>query len=236
MGVLEVRSKSQTALDWATVRDGLGEVAITSEVVLSELAIHEFAIDESSVWKASTRECTVPEVAADEVAPGEQTPITVDVLERTADEIWGHLSTFNRETLEIAELEVTFIPLDVSEILWIDPLWSHGPSFCDCCQDISSTATASFALSHVVLAHESSSRKVLVLYLRRPRQVVDSSVLCGRFRYSDLKEAARRVSLWVLYVIEQVRMICKVAIGGCVRQLHREKVRRRGMLGCWVEV
>jgi hypothetical protein len=69
-----------------------------------------------------------------------------------------------------------------------------------------------------------------------PTTVVDWSALDGRFRYSDLKEAARRVSLWVLYVIEQVPMICKVAIGGCVRQLHREKVRRRGMLGCWVEV
>ena len=84
---------------------------------MSESAIHELAIDESSVWKASTRERTVREVAADEVAPGEHTPIAVDVLERTADEIRGHLSAFNRETLEIAELEVTFIPLDVSKIL-----------------------------------------------------------------------------------------------------------------------
>ena len=36
----------------------------------------------------------------------------------------------------------------------------------------------------------------------------------GRFRYSDLKEAARRGSLWVLYVVERVLMICKVGVGG----------------------
>jgi hypothetical protein len=87
MGVLQVGSKSQTALDRATVRDGLGEVAITAKVVLSELAIHELAINESSVWKASTRERTVREVATDEVAPGEQTQIIVDVFKRTADEV-----------------------------------------------------------------------------------------------------------------------------------------------------
>ncbi len=39
----------------------------------------------------------------------------------------------------------------------------------------------------------------------------------GRFRYSDLKEAALCVSLWVLYVVEQVRMIWKVPVNGCVR-------------------
>ena len=47
----------------------------------------------------------------------------------------------------------------------------------------------------------------------------------GRFRYSDLKEAARRGSLWVLYMVEQVLMICKIAVGGCARQLRREIVR-----------
>ena len=86
-GCAEVRFKSQTVLDCATVCDGFGEVAITAEVVLSELAIHELAIDESSVRKASTSKRTVREGAADEVAPGEQTPIPVDILERTADEI-----------------------------------------------------------------------------------------------------------------------------------------------------
>src|ERR1700723_321001 len=52
-GCAEVRFKSQTTLDCATVCDGFGEVAITAEVVLSELAIHELAIDESSVRNAS---------------------------------------------------------------------------------------------------------------------------------------------------------------------------------------
>ena len=37
------------------------------------------------------------------------------------------------------------------------------------------------------------------------RQVVDCVVWEGRFRYSDLKEAARRASLWILYVVEQAR-------------------------------
>jgi hypothetical protein len=46
----------------------------------------------------------------------------------------------------------------------------------------------------------------------------------GRFRYSDLKEVAPRGSLWVLYVGEQVLMICKVAVGGNARQLEREIV------------
>ena len=46
----------------------------------------------------------------------------------------------------------------------------------------------------------------------------------GRFRYSDLKEAAPRGSLWVLYVVEQGLMICKVAVCGCEQQLQREIV------------
>ena len=47
----------------------------------------------------------------------------------------------------------------------------------------------------------------------------------GRFRYSDLKEAALRGSLWVLYKVEQVLMICNVGIGGCARQLQGGIVR-----------
>jgi hypothetical protein len=50
-------------------------------------------------------------------------------------------------------------------------------------------------------------------------------LLEGRFRYSDSKEAAPRGSLWVLYMAEQVPMICKVAVGGWARQLQREIVR-----------
>ena len=42
---------------------------------------------------------------------------------------------------------------------------------------------------------------------------------------ATLKEAVPRGSLWVLYVVEQVLMICKVAVGGCARQLQREIVR-----------
>src|SRR2546430_17113685 len=64
----------------------------------------------------------------------------------------------------------------------------------------------------------------------------------GRFRYSDLKEAALRGSLWVLYKVEQVLMICNVGIGGCARQLQGGIVRfeaagrgwrdsRQGILG-----
>jgi hypothetical protein len=34
-----------------------------------------------------------------------------------------------------------------------------------------------------------------------------------------------RGSLWVLYMVEQVLMICKVAAGGCARQLPCEIVR-----------
>src|SRR5437879_4683417 len=62
-------------------------------------------------------------------------------------------------------------------------------------------------------------RQVLVLYLRRPVQDRQSNrgALEGRFRYSDLKDAAPRGSLWVLYMAEQVLTICKVAVGGCVR-------------------
>jgi hypothetical protein len=56
------------------------------------------------------------------------------------------------------------------------------------------------------------------------RQVVESRCDGGRFRYSDLKEAAPGVGLWVLYRGEQVRMICKVGVGGCARQLQREIV------------
>jgi hypothetical protein len=47
----------------------------------------------------------------------------------------------------------------------------------------------------------------------------------GGFRYSDLKEATPRGSIWVLYMVEQVLMICKVAVGGCARQLQREMAR-----------
>jgi hypothetical protein len=55
-------------------------------------------------------------------------------------------------------------------------------------------------------------------------QVVDRGALEGRFRYSDLKEAAPRVSLWVLYVVEQVGLMCRVAVGRCVRRLQCEIV------------
>jgi hypothetical protein len=58
----------------------------------------------------------------------------------------------------------------------------------------------------------------------------------GRFRYSDLKEAAPRGSLWVLYMDEQISMIWEVAVGGCARQLQRERVERRIARGWWVEV
>jgi hypothetical protein len=45
------------------------------------------------------------------------------------------------------------------------------------------------------------------------RQVVESRCSGGRFGYSDLKEAAASgSSLWVSYVVEQVPMICEVAI------------------------
>ena len=46
--------------------------------------------------------------------------------------------------------------------------------------------------------------EVLVLYLRRPlhdRYSIEVHFE-GRFRYSDLKEAAPGGSLWVLYVVE----------------------------------
>ena len=42
----------------------------------------------------------------------------------------------------------------------------------------------------------------------------------GRFGNSDLKEAALRGSLWVLYVVEQKLMVCNVAVGDWVRQLQ----------------
>ncbi len=62
----------------------------------------------------------------------------------------------------------------------------------------------------------------------------------GRFRYSDLKEAARRGSLWVLYMVEQVLMICKIAVGGCARQLRREivcfEVAGRGWREDWQSI
>ncbi len=41
----------------------------------------------------------------------------------------------------------------------------------------------------------------------------------GRFGYSDLKEATLGGSLWVLYVVEQVAMVCEVAVGGGAWQL-----------------
>ena len=61
-----------------------------------------------------------------------------------------------------------------------------------------------------------------MLYLRRPFHDKQStrSALDGRFRYSDLNEAAPRGSLWGLYRVEQVRMICEVAVGNCARQLQ----------------
>ena len=40
-----------------------------------------------------------------------------------------------------------------------------------------------------------------------------STSVWGRFRYSDLKEAAPRGSLWVLYEVEQIRLVSKVAVG-----------------------
>jgi hypothetical protein len=47
-----------------------------------------------------------------------------------------------------------------------------------------------------------------------------ADVLCGRFGYSGLKEAALRGSLWVLYVVEQILMFCNIAVGDWVRQLQ----------------
>ena len=66
-----------------------------------------------------------------------------------------------------------------------------------------------------------------MLYLRRPfhDRWWDRGALEERFRYSDLKEAAPRGSLWVLYMAEQVLTICKVAVGGCVRRVQHEIVR-----------
>jgi hypothetical protein len=62
-----------------------------------------------------------------------------------------------------------------------------------------------------------------VLYLRRPLHDRQATAVLweGRFRYSDLKEAAPRGSLWVF---EQVLMICEVAIAGCAQQMEGEIV------------
>jgi hypothetical protein len=69
------------------------------------------------------------------------------------------------------------------------------------------------------------------------RDLLFRSAVNGRFRYSDLKEAAPRGSLWVLYRVEQVRMICKVAVGSCGWELQREicawrRVAERLREGC----
>ena len=67
-------------------------------------------------------------------------------------------------------------------------------------------------------------REVIVLYPRRPHHDRSSIAVVweGRFRYSDLKEAARRASLWILCVVEQARLRYRVA---SARQLRREIVR-----------
>jgi hypothetical protein len=55
--------------------------------------------------------------------------------------------------------------------------------------------------------------EVLVLYLKRPTSE-DLSFRCamkGRFRYSDLKEAAPG-GLWDLYLDEPVLIVCEFAV------------------------
>jgi len=41
-----------------------------------------------------------------------------------------------------------------------------------------------------------------------------------------VSEAAHRGSLWVLYVVKQIPTSFKIAIGGCSRQLQRERAQR----------
>jgi len=53
-------------------------------------------------------------------------------------------------------------------------------------------------------------------------QVVDWRCSGGALQIQRLEGSRPRGSLWVLYLVEQVLMICKVAVGGCVRQLQRE--------------
>jgi len=55
--------------------------------------------------------------------------------------------------------------------------------------------------------------ELLTLYqeLQKRIQELDKEVEAQARR----KEAARRGSLWVLYMVELVRTICKVAVGGC---------------------
>jgi hypothetical protein len=58
-----------------------------------------------------------------------------------------------------------------------------------------------------------SGPKVLVLYLKRPpAKSWRGETLCrGRFRYSDLKEAAPG-GLWDLYLDEPVLIVCEFAV------------------------
>jgi len=54
--------------------------------------------------------------------------------------------------------------------------------------------------------------EVLVLYLKRPRAESWELRRCGgRFRYSDLKEAAPG-GLWDLYLDEPVLIVCEFAV------------------------
>jgi hypothetical protein len=75
--------------------------------------------------------------------------------------------------------------------------------------------------------------EVLGLYLKRPRaQSWSLRAAEGRFRYSDLKEAAPRGSLCGLYLDEPVLIVCEVgvAVGALRFQLVmalRMVVRRR---------
>jgi hypothetical protein len=72
------------------------------------------------------------------------------------------------------------------------------------------------------------SRKVLVLYLDRPGSTTGSGGgLCGRFGYSDLKEAALRVGLCIFYLAEVLRMawlgVLRVSSFDCGRGVCRAK-------------
>jgi hypothetical protein len=64
-----------------------------------------------------------------------------------------------------------------------------------------------------VLTNPTNSRLVLGLYLKHPRaQSWSLKGAEGRFRYSDLKEAAPRGSLWGLYLDEPVLIVCEVGV------------------------
>ena len=49
----------------------------------------------------------------------------------------------------------------------------------------------------------------------------------GRFRYSDLKEAARRASLWILYVVDQA-----AEVQSCVFAAVRGPVETQRLCTC----